>query len=58
MTSPSLWVSIAGRLSSKVTQQHQRLIPRLRRRPARRTQPLVTVSTFLVRLLPTRRHRR
>jgi len=52
-------VSIAGQLSTKVTRQHQQLIRRLRRHPARHTQVLATVSTFLPRrLLLTRRHRR
>jgi hypothetical protein len=52
----SLWVSIAGQLSTKVTRKHQHLILCLRHHPVQRTQLLAAV--FQVRLLRTRRHRR
>ena len=55
-SSLSLWVSIAGQLSIKVTWQHQHLIRCLRHHPVRRTQLLA--AEFLARLLRTRRHHR
>jgi len=41
----SLWVSIAGQLSTKVTRQHQHLIRCLQRHPARHTQ--LSAAVFL-----------